>query len=65
MTSRKHWLDQVNAPNLQTFSADARLNDRSGVGMIIFKDENGYNAQTGVSVTYAHHINFNDRSEPE
>ena len=60
MTSRKHWLDQPNAPNLQTFSADARLNDRSGVGMIIFKDENGYNSQTGVSLTYAHHINFND-----
>ena len=60
MTSRKHWLDQVNAPNLQTFSADARLNNRSGVGMIIFKDENGYNAQTGISVTYAHHINFNE-----
>ena len=60
MTSRKHWLDQINAPNLQTFSADARINDRSGVGMIIFKDENGYNSQTGVSLTYAHHINFND-----
>jgi len=60
MTSRKHWLDQINAPNLQTFSADARLNDRTGVGMIIFKDENGYNSQTGVSLTYAHHINFND-----
>ncbi len=60
MTSRKHWLDQPNAPNLQTFSADARLNDRSGVGMILFKDENGYNAQTGLSLTYAHHINFNE-----
>ena len=60
MTSRKHWLDQPNAPNLQTFSADARLNDRSGVGMILFKDENGYHAQTGLSLTYAHHINFNE-----
>ena len=45
MTSRKHWLDQINAPNLQTFSADARLNDRTGVGMIIFKDENGWYAE--------------------
>ena len=60
MTSRKNWLDQPDAPNLQTFSADARLNDRSGVGVILFKDENGYNSQTGVSLTYAHHINFND-----
>ena len=63
MTSRKHWLDQPNAPNLQTFSIDSRLNDRNGVGMILFKDENGYHAQTGLSLTYAHHINFNeDRS---
>ena len=63
MTSRKHWLDQINAPNLQTLSIDARLNNRSGVGMILFKDENGYNSQTGLSLTYAHHINFNeDRS---
>jgi type IX secretion system PorP/SprF family membrane protein len=31
--------------------------------MILFKDENGYHAQTGLSLTYAHHINFNeDRS---
>ena len=36
MTSRKNWLDQPDAPNLQTFSADARLNDRSGVGMLYF-----------------------------
>ena len=63
MTSRKHWLDQPNAPNLQTFSIDPRLNNRNGVGMILFKDENGYHAQTGLSLTYAHHINFNeDRS---
>ena len=63
MTSRKRWLDQPNAPNLQTFSIDSRLNNRNGVGMILFKDENGYHAQTGLSLTYAHHINFNeDRS---
>jgi type IX secretion system PorP/SprF family membrane protein len=63
MTSRKHWLDQPNAPNLQTFSIDSRLNNRNGVGLILFKDENGYHAQTGLSLTYAHHINFNeDRS---
>ena len=37
MTSRKHWLDQPNAPNLQTFSIDSRLNNRNGVGMILFK----------------------------
>ncbi|MDA7731515.1 type IX secretion system membrane protein PorP/SprF, partial [Flavobacteriaceae bacterium] len=60
MTSRKNWLDQPDAPNLQTFSADARLNDRSGIGVILFKDENGYNSQTGLSLTYAHHINFNE-----
>ena len=59
MTSRKHWLDQINAPNLQTLSIDARLNNRSGVGMILFKDENGYHSQIGGYLTYAHHISFN------
>ena len=66
LTSRKHWLDQIDAPNLQTLAVDARISNRSGLGLILFKDENGYNSQTGLSLTYAHHINFNnDRSRME
>ena len=59
LTSRKQWFDQVDAPNLQTLSVDYRLTDRSGVGGIIFKDQNGYHSQIGGYLTYAHHITFN------
>ena len=59
LTSRKQWFDQVEAPNLQTLSVDFRLTDRSGIGAIIFTDQNGYHAQTGGYLTYAHHISFN------
>ena len=61
VTSRKNWLDQAEAPNLQTFSIDSRLSNRSGAGLILFKDQNGYNSHTGVTLTYAHHINYNSR----
>jgi len=57
-TSRKNWLDQAEAPNLQTFSIDSRLSNRSGACLILFKDQNGYNSHTGVTLTYAHHINY-------
>ncbi len=58
MTLRKQWFGQEEAPNLQTLSAHIRLGNRSGVGAIIFNDQNGYHAQTGLYLTYAHHINF-------
>ena len=61
MTSRKSWLDQAEAPNLQTFSIDSRLSNRSGAGLIFFKDQNGYNSNSGLTLTYAHHINYNSR----
>ena len=64
LTSRKQWFDQVEAPNLQTLTADFRLSNRSGIGTTIFKDQNGYSAQTGMYLTYAHHINFNESLTP-
>ena len=60
MTARKQWFDQVEAPNLQTMTADVRISDRSGLGLTLFNDQNGYHAQKGAYITYAHHINFND-----
>ncbi len=60
MTARKQWFDQVEAPNLQTLTADLRLSERSGVGVTVFNDQNGYHSQKGLYLTYAHHINFND-----
>ena len=64
MTTRKQWFDQQDAPNLQTLSVDYRLTDRSGLGTIVYKDQNGYHSQIGAYLTYAHHINFNKSMSP-
>ena len=59
LTSRKQWLDQSESPNLQTLSYNGRIGDsKSGVGAIVFKDQNGYHSQTGAYLTYAHHLLF-------
>lgn len=58
-TGRKQWFGQSNAPNLQTLSINGRIGETSsGVGAILFNDENGYHSQTGAYLTYAHHLMF-------
>ena len=56
-TIRKQWFSVDEAPNLQTLNAHFRLGDSpSGVGAIFFNDANGYHSQTGLKLTYAHHL---------
>src|SRR5215217_6365079 len=56
LTARKQWFGQEDAPQLQTLTFNGRVGERSGAGIIIFNDENGYHSEKGVKVTYAHHI---------
>lgn len=58
LTSRKQWFDQSDAPSLQTLSFNGRIGEKSGAGVILFSDRNGYHSQTGAKFTYAHHIMF-------
>ncbi|THD69594.1 type IX secretion system membrane protein PorP/SprF [Robertkochia marina] len=58
LTARKQWFDAKRAPNLQTLNAHMRISDRSGAGIILLNDENGYHSQTGIKLTYAHHLRF-------
>lgn len=58
LTARQQWLGQADAPALQTISINGSLGDRSGGGIIIFNDKNGYHSQTGMKLTYAHHLMF-------
>ena len=58
LTARKQWFDQSDAPSLQTISYNGRVGERSGVGVILFSDKNGYHSQKGMKLTYAHHIMF-------
>ncbi|WP_282159511.1 MULTISPECIES: PorP/SprF family type IX secretion system membrane protein [Ulvibacterium] len=56
-TIRQQWFSVDEAPNLQTLNAHFRLGDsNSGVGAIFFNDANGYHSQTGLKLTYAHHL---------
>jgi len=56
LTARKQWFDVKNAPSMQTFNANFRAGERSGIGGIIFNDANGYHSQAGIKGTYAHHL---------
>ena len=61
LTARKQWFSVDEAPNLQTLSAHYRVGQsKSGLGAIIFNDANGYHSQTGLKVTYAHHLQFGE-----
>lgn len=62
VTARQQWFGHENAPALQTASFNTSLGEKSGGGIILFNDRNGYHSQKGVKLTYAHHIMFS-RSE--
>ncbi|WP_414000099.1 type IX secretion system membrane protein PorP/SprF [Flavobacterium sp. W1B] len=58
LTARKQWFGQQDAPELQTLSFNGRVGEKSGAGIIIFNDKNGFHSQKGVKLTFAHHIMF-------
>ena len=57
-TGRKQWFDQADAPELQTLSFNGRVNEKTGAGVILFNDKNGYHSQKGIKLTYAYHLMF-------
>ncbi|WP_243854652.1 type IX secretion system membrane protein PorP/SprF [Flavobacterium sp. 270] len=50
------WVGIKDAPDNQSVYADFRVLDRSGVGISIYNDKNGYTRQTGAKVSFAHHL---------
>jgi type IX secretion system PorP/SprF family membrane protein len=50
------WVGIKDAPENQSLYADFRILDRSGVGISLYNDKNGYTRQTGAKVSFAHHI---------
>jgi type IX secretion system PorP/SprF family membrane protein len=50
------WVGIKDAPENQSLYADFRVLDRSGVGISIYNDKNGYTRQTGAKISFAHHI---------
>ncbi len=58
LTARQQWFGQSDAPALQTLSFNGSVGERSGAGIILINDKNGYHSQKGVRLTYAHHLMF-------
>lgn len=58
LTARKQWLNQTDAPALQTVNYNGRFGEKSGLGVVLFNDQNGYHSQKGAKLTYAHHLMF-------
>ncbi|MNQ93345.1 hypothetical protein D3C85_1088060 [compost metagenome] len=53
------WVGIKDAPENQSLYADFRILDRSGVGISVYNDKNGYTRQTGAKVSFAHHLILN------
>ena len=58
LTARQQWFDVEDAPNLQTLAYNSRVNDKIGVGGILFRDENGNYSKVGGYATFAYHLMF-------
>lgn len=50
------WVGIKDAPDNQSIYADFRALDRSGVGISLYNDSNGYTKQMGGKISFAHHL---------
>ncbi len=58
LTARQQWFGQADAPSMQTLSYNGKIGEKSGGGIILYNDRNGFHSQKGLKLTYAHHILF-------
>ncbi len=58
LTARQQWFDVDNAPSLQTLSLNSRINNKLGLGGIMFNDQNGNFSKIGAFATFAYHLMF-------
>ena len=50
------WVGIKDAPDNQALYADVRIANRTGLGLTLFNDRNGYTRQKGAKISYAHHL---------
>ena len=50
------WVGIKDAPDMQSLVADTRLGQRSGLGMFLYNDSNGFTHQKGAKISFAHHL---------
>lgn len=58
------WVGIKDAPDTQSLAADARIGEKSGLGMLLYNDSNGETKQRGARVSFAHHLTL-DRYDDE
>ena len=58
------WVGIKDAPQTQSLAADMRLGEKSGIGVFLYNDSNGYTKQQGARASFAHHLTI-DRYEDE
>lgn len=58
------WVGIEDAPDTQTMAVDARLGNKSGIGLLLYNDSNGETRQRGSRISFAHHLTI-DRYEDE
>jgi len=56
----EQWVNVQDSPGTQSLSIDGRISDRSGVGAILFNDQNGFTTQKGVQLSFAHHLTISE-----
>ncbi|WP_024769838.1 PorP/SprF family type IX secretion system membrane protein [Aquimarina macrocephali] len=56
----EQWVSIEDSPGTQSLSIDGRISDRSGVGAILFNDQNGFTTQKGIQLSFAHHLTLNE-----
>ena len=59
-TGFQQWVGVQNGPNTQSLSIDGRIENRSGVGAVLFNDSNGFTTQRGAQASFAHHLTLNE-----
>ncbi|AUP81347.1 PorP/SprF family type IX secretion system membrane protein [Flavivirga eckloniae] len=50
------WVGIKDAPRNQSFYSDFRIADRSGIGVSLYNDRNGFTRQAGAKFSFAHHL---------
>lgn len=59
-TGFQQWVGIDDAPSTQSLSIDGRIADRTGVGLVLFNDSNGFTSQKGVQASFAHHLTLSE-----
>ncbi|MCL5247277.1 type IX secretion system membrane protein PorP/SprF [Cellulophaga sp. 20_2_10] len=64
MNGLAQWVGIEDAPRTQSLAADARIGNKSGLGIFLYNDKNGYTKQQGARISFAHHLTL-DKYEDE